>query len=72
MTAAYLFFLYDTLINHGISNLDEACNICSGHIVFTKTVFHSSIRHCTEDVFHDVLQLGIHLFKGPGQTSGVL
>ena len=65
-------FLYNTLCSHRICNLQEACDVSTCYIVTFHAVLLGCIIQIMEDVHHDVLQLGIYFFEGPGKSLTVL
>src|SRR5699024_6119820 len=64
--------LADALCNHGVGDLFEACDVCTGDEVAFHAILLGCVVRIVEDGDHDVLQLRVNLFKGPGQTLRVL
>ena len=64
--------LANTLLNHGISNLYEASDVSADNEVVLVTVLLGSLGDVLVDGLHDVLELSVNLFEGPGKSLGVL
>ena len=50
---------------HRIGYLLKACNVRSCHIVAFHTITLCRIINVVIDIYHDLLQLRVHFFKGP-------
>ena len=64
--------LHNTLCLHCLSNLQEACDVCTCNQVALAAVFLGSACNVVVNVNHDMMQLVVNLLEGPGQTLGVL
>ena len=66
------YLLANTLSQHRICNLQEACDVSTCYIVTFHAVLLGCIIQIVEDINHDGLQLCINLFEGPGKSLTVL
>lgn len=57
--------LHRALRQHGLSHLEEACNVRADHIIARRAVLGSGAVGSGENALHNALQLRIHLFKRP-------
>ena len=62
----------DALSDHRVGDLDEAGEVGARDIVALHAVLLGRIVGVVVDGLHDVLELGVDLFGGPGKAHGVL
>ena len=62
----------NALSDHRVGDLDEACEVGTGNVVALHAVLLGGIVGVVVDGLHDVLELGVDLFGGPGKAHGVL
>ena len=60
--------LNNTLIEHGIGDLDEPGYVCADHEIAGLRVLFRSVPGVLKDGGHDVAQTGIDLFARPWQA----
>lgn len=64
--------LIQALLDHGVGHLTEAGDVAAEDVVAGHAEFLGGFMGGLEDVGHDVLELGVDFFKGPGLHTGVL
>ena len=68
LLSAALYFvvcLYNSLCQHRVYDLLEACDVRAYHVVLREAVTLCGVRHVVADVDHDALKLRVYLLKGP-------
>lgn len=58
--------LIQALLDHGVGHLTEAGDVAAEDVVAGHAEFLGGFMGGLEDVGHDVLELGVDFFKGPG------
>lgn len=59
--------LIQALLDHGVGHLTEAGDVAAEDVVAGHAEFLGGFMGGLEDVGHDVLELGVDFFKGPGR-----
>lgn len=59
------YTLYNSLCQHRVYDLLEACDVRAYHVVLREAVALCGIRHIVADVDHDALKLRVYLLEGP-------
>ena len=57
--------LYNSLCQHRVYDLLEACDVRAYHVVLREAVALCGVRHVVADVDHDALKLRVYLLEGP-------
>ncbi len=58
-------FLDQSLVDHGVRDLDETRDVGAGHIVALVAIFSGGGHAGRVNAIHDVAQLVVDLFAGP-------
>ena len=69
---ASLYFLHYSLRHHCIGDLEKACDVRADNEVVLVSVFLCGVCHVVIDIYHNVVELVIDLFKRPADARAVL
>ena len=72
MPVLSLLYLHYSLRHHCVGDFEEACDVRADNEVVLVSVFLCGVCHVVIDIYHNVVELVIDLFKRPADARAVL